>query len=115
MDIRSIGIEADVVAVGTNRRNSGTSRSHERIEHYIALVRVELNQALRECDWKGRGMAYTSCAFGRDLPQVGSSLQELIARDRRRRREIGLVPLFRLQCPVKTALTGNHDPLSDVP
>ena len=75
-----VGVVAEVVAAGAHGRHGGGARAHERVEHDVALVGVELDQALRELDRERRRVADAGGALGRQLPHVERGVHELVGR-----------------------------------
>ena len=114
LDVVGVGVEADIVATRSHGGDRGAARAHERVEHQVAPVRVELDQAARQLDRERRRVPDSCRALGADLPQVGGRLHELVARDRGGRRQAGLGPLRRCERTIEATLAGDDDPLGDV-
>ncbi len=80
------------------------ARSHEGIEHDVILIGVELDQAHRQLDGEGSRVADSGRALRWDLPEVGGGFEELVSRDRRRRRQPGRCRLSALSARSKRPL-----------
>src|SRR5690606_16694862 len=59
-----VGVVAHVVTTGTYRRDPGAPRTHERVEHGVALVGVELDQTAGQVDRERGGVAHAFRALG---------------------------------------------------
>ncbi len=90
------------------------ARAHERIEHEVAAVGVELDQSLWELDRERGRVADATGALGGDVPHVGRPGHEVFFGDRVLIRKITPVP-FRLgQRPIEATLGRDHHPLGEV-
>ena len=84
-----VGIEvvADVAAAEPCRGDERRAGAHERVEHEIVLVRVEVDQAAGQPDRERRGMRDAARALGFDVPDVERRFHELVGVDRVLRRQ----------------------------
>ena len=65
-----VGVEvvADVAAPGAGRGDERRARAHERVEHEVVGVGVELDELLGQLDGERRRVADPAGALGRDAP-----------------------------------------------
>src|ERR1039458_7127725 len=99
----------------SDRGDRSRARTHERVEYHVVLVGEQVDQTPGELHRERRRVAYSGRALGRDLPQVGGRLEELVTRDRRGGRHPELEPLPRSDGPIEPTLARDDDPLGDVP
>jgi hypothetical protein len=102
------------VAAGPDRCHRGRPRTHEGVEHEVAVVGVEVDEPSRQGDGERRGVADARGRLGWDLPDVGGGLHELVAPEGGRRGQVFPVTLTGGEGAVEPALAGNDDPLGQV-
>ena len=113
-DVRRVGVVADEVPMGPDRRNGGGTGTHERIEHEVTDVRVQLDQPLRQLDGEGSWMPDPGRALRRDVPQVGRRFHELVFEDRALGRSVARSPICAGDRAVEPALARNDDSLREI-
>ena len=112
--VLGVGVVADEVAAGAHGRDGRGTGTHERIEHEVALVRVQIDEPQRQFDRERRGMVDAPRALGRHLPHVRGAVHELLARERRQERQVVFLALRGRQCAVEPTLARDHDPFGEV-
>ena len=114
LHVRLVGVVAEVVPTRPHGGDRGGAGPHERIEHDVALVGVELDQPLGQLDGERRRVADARRALGGELPHVEGGVHELVGRGGGHRRQPLLQPHGPLSRSVEAALAGDHHALGEV-
>ena len=77
-----VDLIADVVPTRLHRRDRRLTRTHERVEHHVALERVELDAPVGQLDRERRGMSHLPGGLRIEPPDALGELQELVPLDR---------------------------------
>ncbi len=80
-DVALVDVEAYVVTIRADRRHCGAACTHERVEHEVAPIGVQLDESLRQLDGERRGVTHPSSALRVDLPDVGRPVHVVVAVD----------------------------------
>ena len=113
-DVLGVGVVADVVAAGPNRRHRGGPRAHERVQHHVALVGEKVDQAAGQLDRERRRVSTRVALSGaisqRSVVASRNSSREIVAVDGNPRSS----RFSGRDRPVEAALARDHDALGDV-
>ena len=75
-----IEIEPEPTTTGALSGNERGTRTQERVEHTIAFIGVEIDQATRKLYREGGRMLHASCGLRADLPDIERGFHKVIGR-----------------------------------
>ncbi len=109
-----VGVVAEVVAARPHSRHRRGARADEGIEHDVALVGVEVDEALRQLHREGRGVPDLGRPLGCQLPHVERGRHELVGRGGGAMGQAFALPRLLRPGAVEATLAGDDHPLGEV-